>query len=141
VNFQALPSRFSSTCRIRRGSPIACSPSSIDTLTVRSGCVAASSSHTLRAIAVSVDELPPDAMLDRQSYASLGLRSHVGMPVMVSGEFVAVLGFGSLRNERRCRRDYGRKRRRALLLGRALANQVVEQRDRDKYRRDRGDPA
>ena len=34
------------------------------------------------------------------SHASIGLRAHVSVPVMVSGEFMAVLSFGALRRER-----------------------------------------
>jgi signal transduction histidine kinase len=53
----------------------------------------------LPVVFASLDELPPEAALDRASYASLGLCSHVGIPVMVSGAFLAVLGFDALRAE------------------------------------------
>jgi len=76
-----------------------------------------------------LDELPQDAVLDRQSYASLGLRSHVGMPVMVAGELVAVLGFGSLRRERRWEEELiGRMRLLADLFGSALARKHAQDR-------------
>ncbi len=48
----------------------------------------------------NVDELPPEAAQDAQSHRSIGMRSHIGVPVMVSGEFVATLGVGALREER-----------------------------------------
>jgi signal transduction histidine kinase len=77
----------------------------------------------------SLEELPPEAVLDRQSYASLGLRSHVGMPVMVSGELVAVLGFGSLRSERSWGEDLvARMRLLADLFGSALARKRAHDR-------------
>ena len=47
-----------------------------------------------------LDDLPPEAAVDRISAASIGLRAHVSVPVMVSGEFMAVLSFGALRRER-----------------------------------------
>src|SRR5205814_6316922 len=47
-----------------------------------------------------LDELPSEAALDRASYASIGLRSHVAIPVSVSGKLMAVLGFGAIRRER-----------------------------------------
>ncbi len=76
-----------------------------------------------------LDELPPDASLDRQSYASLGLRSHVGMPVMVVGEFVATLGFGSLRRERRWGEEpVARMRLLADIFGSALARKHAQDR-------------
>ncbi len=76
-----------------------------------------------------LDEMPPDAMLDRQSYASLGLRAHVGMPVMVAGEFVAVLGLGSLRSERRWGEDLvARMRLLADIFGSALARKRAQDR-------------
>src|SRR6266536_2848851 len=47
-----------------------------------------------------LDELPPEAHADRRSYEQIGLRSHVALPVLVAGELLAVLGFGTLRRER-----------------------------------------
>lgn len=77
----------------------------------------------------SLDELPPEAVLDRQSYASLGLRSHVGMPVMVSGEFVAALGFASLRSDCTWGKELvARMRLLADLFGSALARKRAQDR-------------
>lgn len=45
-------------------------------------------------------DLPAEAGADREWYARNGLRSHVGLPVLVAGELFAVLGFGVLRTER-----------------------------------------
>jgi signal transduction histidine kinase len=76
-----------------------------------------------------LDELPPEAVLDRQSYASLGLRSHVGMPVTVSGELVAVLGFGAIHAERTWGEDQlVRMRLLAELFGSALARKRAQDR-------------
>ena len=47
-----------------------------------------------------LDELPPEASLDRASFLRIELRSHVALPVVVAGELVAVLGFATLREER-----------------------------------------
>jgi signal transduction histidine kinase len=48
----------------------------------------------------SLDDLPPEASEAKEWYARHGLRSHVGVPVLVAGELVAILGFGTLRAER-----------------------------------------
>lgn len=76
-----------------------------------------------------LDDLPPEAALDRASYASLGLCSHVGIPVVVSGEFLAVLGFGALRAERAWP-DHLVARMRLLgdIFGSALARKCVQDR-------------
>ncbi len=47
-----------------------------------------------------LDELPPEASLDKGSFRRLEMRSHVALPVVVAGELVAVLGFATLREER-----------------------------------------
>ena len=47
-----------------------------------------------------LDDLPPEAAVDRTSAAGIGLRAHVSVPIIVSGEFMAVLSFGALRRER-----------------------------------------
>ena len=47
-----------------------------------------------------LNEMPPEASLDRAGYRRLGMRSHVALPVLVAGELVAVLGFATLREER-----------------------------------------
>jgi signal transduction histidine kinase len=47
-----------------------------------------------------LEDLPPEAALDAETYRSIGLRSHVALPLMADGELLAVLGFGVLREER-----------------------------------------
>ncbi|HXX86475.1 MAG TPA: ATP-binding protein [Casimicrobiaceae bacterium] len=47
-----------------------------------------------------LDDLPPEASADKEGYRQLGLRSHVALPVLVAGELFAVLGLGSLQEER-----------------------------------------
>ncbi len=73
--------------------------------------------------------MPPEAELDRRGYAALGLRSHVGMPVMVSGELVAVLGFGAIGKERTWAPEVlARMRLLADLFGSALARNRAKER-------------
>jgi signal transduction histidine kinase len=48
----------------------------------------------------SLDELPPEAARDVRSHVSIGMRSHIGVPITVEGEFMATLGVGALRSER-----------------------------------------
>jgi signal transduction histidine kinase len=47
-----------------------------------------------------LEELPPEAGAVKEWYRRSGLRSHIGVPVLVAGELVAILGFGMLRSER-----------------------------------------
>ena len=76
-----------------------------------------------------LEELPPEADLDRHGYAALGLRSHVGMPVMVAGELVAVLGFGTIEKERTWAPEtLARMRLLADLFGSALARKRAKER-------------
>jgi signal transduction histidine kinase len=74
-------------------------------------------------------ELPPEAAVDAASYASIGLRAHVGVPVMVSGEFVAVLGFAALQHERTWPDELvARMRLLADVFGSALARKRTQDR-------------
>ena len=47
-----------------------------------------------------LEDLPPEARVERAWYGRHGLRSHVGLPVIVAGELIAILGFGVLHSER-----------------------------------------
>lgn len=47
-----------------------------------------------------LDDLPPQANIDRQTWQAMGMRSHVTVPVMMAGKLVAMLHLGSLRVER-----------------------------------------
>ncbi len=76
-----------------------------------------------------LDDLPPEAAVDRASAAGIGLRAHVSVPVMVSGEFMAVLSFGALRRERRWPDALvARMRLLADIFGSALARRRAQDR-------------
>ena len=45
-------------------------------------------------------DLPPEAAAEKRAYQSIGQRSHVAQPLIVAGELIGFLGFGSLRRER-----------------------------------------
>lgn len=47
-----------------------------------------------------LDDLPPEASIDRANYERIGLKSHVTMPMIVDGELYGGLSFGSVRRER-----------------------------------------
>lgn len=47
-----------------------------------------------------LDDLPPEASVDRSTYERLGLKSHVTMPMVVGGEVHGALHFGCVRHER-----------------------------------------
>lgn len=69
-----------------------------------------------------VDELPPGARSEREYCIANGIRSHVGVPLMVGGEFLGVMGFAFLRQENPWSQDMlGRLR----LVGEAFANAML----------------
>jgi C4-dicarboxylate-specific signal transduction histidine kinase len=47
-----------------------------------------------------LDDLPPEAAVDKATWRSVGLKSHVGMPMWVAGQLRGSLTFGALRRER-----------------------------------------
>jgi signal transduction histidine kinase len=47
-----------------------------------------------------LDELPPEAALDKVTLERIGLKSHVTMPMLVAGRLCGGLSFGALRCER-----------------------------------------
>ena len=54
-----------------------------------------------RIIAFSrLDELPPEAAVDRAAWQAMGTRSHISVPLLVGGELAAMLHLGSFRSER-----------------------------------------
>ena len=65
-----------------------------------------------------VDDLPAEASVDKATYRSIGMKSHVSMPLMVAGEFQGVLSFGCVRRERAWSDD---------LLGRLRLLAVVQE--------------
>lgn len=46
-----------------------------------------------------LDELPPEAAVEKRNYAAIGMRSHIAQPVVVAGEIIGILGFGCIRRE------------------------------------------
>jgi len=58
----------------------------------------------------SLDELPPEASLDKENWRRIGLKSHVMMPIVVSGELHGSLNFGCVRSERSWPDDLRRRR-------------------------------
>ena len=78
-----------------------------------------------------VADLPSEAADDAASYAGIGLGAHVGVPVLVSGEFLAVLGVAAMREERAWTDEFVvRMRLLAELFGSALARHAAEERAR-----------
>jgi GAF domain-containing protein len=78
-----------------------------------------------------VADLPLEAADDAASYAGIGLGAHVGVPVLVSGEFLAVLGVAAMREERAWTDEFVvRMRLLAELFGSALARHAAEERAR-----------
>jgi hypothetical protein len=76
----------------------------------------------------SLDELPPAANAARLAYQSFGMRSHVAQPLMVAGELVGFLGFGSLRRERAWPEDLlARMRLLAQIFAAALARKRAQE--------------
>jgi signal transduction histidine kinase len=75
-----------------------------------------------------IDDLPPDAALDKETLRSIGLKSHVTMPIIVAGELHGALSFGCVRAER-CWPDdlLGRMRLLANVLGSALARKRTQE--------------
>ena len=48
----------------------------------------------------SIDELPPEASIDKASWLLIGCRSHVALPLAVGGKVVGGLTFAMFRSER-----------------------------------------
>ena len=47
-----------------------------------------------------LDDLPPEAAVDKIGFQRIELKSHVSIPLRIDGELVGVLSFGTLRAER-----------------------------------------
>lgn len=78
-----------------------------------------------------VADLPPEAAEDAASYAGIGLGAHVGVPVLVSDKFLAVLGVAAMRDERAWTDGFvARMRLLAEVFGSALARHAAEERAR-----------
>lgn len=76
-----------------------------------------------RPIAFSrLDDLPPEASVDKESWRRIGLKSHVMMPIMVAGHLQGALGFGAIGQERPWPHALlGRMRLLSEIFGNALA--------------------
>jgi len=76
----------------------------------------------------SLDELPPEASLDKENWRRIGLKSHVMMPIVVSGELHGSLNFGCVRSERSWPDDLvARMRLLAEIFGSALARKRAQE--------------
>lgn len=74
-----------------------------------------------------LDDLPPEASVDKENYRSIRLKSHVTMPIIVAGELHGGLSFGCVRNERRWSADLlGRMRLLANIFGSAIARKRTQ---------------
>ena len=75
-----------------------------------------------------LDDLPPEASLDKETLRSIGLKSHVMMPIIVAGELHGGLSFGCVRAERSWPDDLlGRMRLLANVFGSALARKRAQE--------------
>ena len=73
--------------------------------------------------------MPPEAAIDVASAASIGLLSNVSIPVLVAGKLVAILAFGSMREERAWPDELvARMRLLAQAFGSALARKHTQDR-------------
>jgi signal transduction histidine kinase len=75
-----------------------------------------------------LDELPPEAGLDKEHWRRIGLKSHVMMPIVVAGRLYGSLNFGCVRTERRWPDDLvARMRLLAEIFGNALARKFAQE--------------
>ncbi|MDM0109243.1 ATP-binding protein [Variovorax sp. J22R24] len=75
-----------------------------------------------------LDDLPPDARVDKETWRSIGLKSHVTMPIIVAGELHGALSFGCVRAERSWPDDLlSRMRLLANVFGSALARKHTQE--------------
>ena len=76
----------------------------------------------------SLDELPPEAGLDKENWRRIGLKSYVAMPIVVAGELHGSLTFGCVRIERNWPNDLvARMRLLAEIFGSALARKRAQE--------------
>jgi signal transduction histidine kinase len=75
-----------------------------------------------------LDDLPPEASVDRRAYEQLGVKSSVVMPIFVADEFHGALGFVTTRRERTWSDELlGRVHILADIFGNALARKHVQE--------------
>lgn len=75
-----------------------------------------------------LDDLPPEAELDKENWRRIGLKSHVMMPIVVAGQLLGSLNFGCVRSERSWPDDLvARMRLLARIFGSALARKRAQE--------------
>ncbi|MDM0075556.1 ATP-binding protein [Variovorax sp. J2P1-59] len=75
-----------------------------------------------------LDDLPPEASIDKENWRSIGLKSHVMMPIVVAGQLHGSLNFGCVRSERTWPADLvARMRLLAEIFGSALARKRAQE--------------
>jgi len=75
----------------------------------------------------SLDELPPQAAKDKETFSRIGLKAHVTMPMLVAGQLRGGLSFGALRSERQWSSELLRRMRTlADVFAGVLARQHAE---------------
>src|SRR5437868_1341496 len=75
-----------------------------------------------------LDDLPPEARVDKKSWRRIGQKSHVMMPIMVAGHLQGALIFASVRVEREWSDELlDRMRLLAEIVGGALARQRAQE--------------
>ncbi len=79
----------------------------------------------------SVDELPPEAVVDKGSVRRIGLKSNLSLPLLVAGKPVGVLSFATLKSERQWPEDLVNRLR---LLAEVLANALARRASEDALR-------
>lgn len=62
--------------------------------------VLSNSIRNLPSVFERIDDLPPEASVDKEGFRRVGLKSHVTMPIVVAGELHGSLSFGCVRAER-----------------------------------------
>ncbi len=83
------------------------------------------SGHTIRF--ASVDELPPEAGIDKETFRRVGTKSSVCFPLLVGGKAMGVLTFGTIKSERQWPEDLvNRLRLVAEVFANALARRSAE---------------
>ncbi len=76
----------------------------------------------------SVDELPPEAAKDKETFRRVGTKSSVCFPLIVAGKAMGVLTFGAIKAERRWPEDLvNRLRLIAEVFANALARRASEE--------------
>lgn len=75
----------------------------------------------------SIDELPPEAAIDKATFLRYGTKSNLTFPLVVGGQVMGALGFGALKAERQWPDDLvGRLRLFANMLAGSLARRIAD---------------